>query len=230
MLNVHCKATDLGFSRQDLHMLTVLAHQAASSIENSRLMGDLENTYMNAFGSMSLLLEAKDTYTKGHTERVTVLCAQISQSMGMNDVDLRNLILGARLHDIGKIGIPESILNKPGPLDEEEMLIVRGHPVIADRVVAPILFLQGARPIVRGHHERLDGAGYPDGLTAEELTLGQRIIIVVDAYDAMSSSRSYRPALSDDEVQAELERHLTTQFDSEVVDVLNAVLAASTTS
>ena len=220
VLNVHRKAGGGDFSENDLRLLCILASQAAISIENARLLDDLDNTYMNAFGSMALLLEAKDPYTQGHTERVTGLCEDLGRLLDMSDDDLHNLKIGARLHDIGKIGIHESILNKPGKLDEEEWLIVREHPVVADRVLAPILFLQEARPIVRGHHERLDGKGYPDALTGEQLSLGQKIIIVADAYDAMNSSRSYRAALSDEEICEELRAHTGTQFDADVVEAL----------
>ncbi|KPK98412.1 MAG: hypothetical protein AMK75_06990 [Planctomycetes bacterium SM23_65] len=220
VLNVHRKGTGGSFSEDDLRLLCILANQAAVSIENARFLDDLENTYMNAFGSMALLLEAKDPYTQGHTERVTGLCDELGRALDMDAQDLHSLLVGARLHDIGKIGIHESILNKPGELDEREWLIVREHPVLADRVLAPIMFVQPARPIVRGHHERLDGKGYPDGLTERELSLGQKIIIVADACDAMSSSRSYRAPLSEEEIKEELTAHTGTQFDADVVDAL----------
>jgi len=224
VLNVHRKGTGDNFTENDLQLLCILASQAAVSIENARLLDDLENTYMNAFGSMALLLEAKDPYTQGHTERVTGLCEDLGHALRMEAYDLQDLMIGARLHDIGKIGIHETILNKPGRLDEEEWLIVREHPVVADRVLAPIMFLQTARPIVRGHHERLDGKGYPDGLVDGQLSLGQKIIIVADAYDAMSSSRSYRAALSEEQIRDELTAHTGTQFDGDVVSALFDIL------
>lgn len=224
VLNVHCKGTGGTFTENDFRLLCILANQAAVAIQNARLLDDLENTYMNAFGSMALLLEAKDPCTQGHTERVTALCQEIGRALGIDRHDLHILRVGARLHDIGKIGINESILNKTGPLDEKEWLIVRQHPVVADRVVAPILFLQEMRPVIRGHHERMDGKGYPDGLPGEKLSLGQKIIIVADAYDAMSSSRSYRSALSDERIQRELHDNTGTQFDAEVVDALLDIL------
>jgi len=220
VLNVHRKGTGDNFSENDLRLLCILASHAAISIENARLIDDLENTYMNAFGSMALLLEAKDPYTQGHTERVTGLCEDLAGALKMDEIDVHDIKMGARLHDIGKIGIHESILNKPGELNDEEWLIIREHPVVADRVIAPILFLQGTRPIVRGHHERLDGRGYPDGLTDKELSLGQKIIIVADAYDAMSSSRSYRAALSEEQIREELVANVGTQFDADVVEAL----------
>ncbi len=224
VLNVHRKASGAPFTQRDLQLLSILANHAAVAMENARLLDDLENTYMNAFGSMALLLEAKDPYTQGHTERVTRLCEDLGRAMGMGEHDLHNLVVGARLHDIGKIGIHETILNKPGRLDKNEWLLVREHPVVADRVLAPVLFLQGARPIVRGHHERLDGKGYPDGLTGDQLSLGQKIIIVADAYDAMSSSRSYRDSLSPERIRKEFSAHIGTQFDPAVAEALFTLL------
>jgi HD-GYP domain-containing protein (c-di-GMP phosphodiesterase class II) len=230
VLNVHRKGTGETFTERDFRLLCILANQAAVAIENARLLDDLENTYMNAFGSMALLLEAKDPYTQGHTERVTALCHELGQALGLGQHDLHNLRMGARLHDIGKIGINESILNKSGPLDEKEWLIVRQHPVVADRVVAPIMFLQEVRPVIRGHHERIDGKGYPDGLVGKRLSLGQKIIIVADAYDAMSSSRSYRAALADERITEELNDNTGSQFDADVVDALLDVLNMKSSS
>ena len=224
VLNVHRKCDGTPFTESELRLLVILANQAAVSIENARLVDDLENTYMNAFGSMALLLEAKDPYTQGHTERVTGLCEDLGRTLNMDEQDLQDLKMGARLHDIGKIGIHETILNKPGKLDDEEWLIVREHPVVADRVLAPILFLQNARPIVRGHHERMDGRGYPDGLAGHGLSLGQKIIIVADAYDAMNSSRSYRAALSEDQIRSEFASNIGTQFADDVVRALFDIL------
>jgi HD-GYP domain-containing protein (c-di-GMP phosphodiesterase class II) len=224
VLNVHRKHGRTDFTEDDLKLLCILANQAAVAIENARLLDDLENTYVNAFGSVALLLEAKDRYTQGHTERVTSLCEDVAGALEMSESDIHDLRIGARLHDIGKIGIHESILNKPGDLSQEEWLIVREHPVVADRVLAPILFLQGARPIVRGHHERLDGRGYPDALSDAGLSLGQKIIIAADAYDAMNSNRSYRPVLSQERIREEFTTNTGTQFAPDVVDALFDVL------
>jgi HD-GYP domain-containing protein (c-di-GMP phosphodiesterase class II) len=220
VMNVHRRGDGRDFTARELQLLTMLAGQAAADIENARLRDDLENTYMNAFGSMALLLEAKDPYTQGHTERVGGLCEELGRTLKMDDQDLHALIIGARLHDLGKIGIHESILNKPGKLTDEEWLIVREHPVVADRVLAPIMFLQDARPVVRGHHERLDGRGYPDGLKGDQLSLGQRIIIVADAYDAMSSTRSYRAPLTPERIAEEMMKNVNSQFDGNVVEAL----------
>lgn len=216
VLNVHRKSDGNPFTESELKLLRILAGQAAICIENSRLVTDLESTYLSAFSTMSRLLEAKDPHTQGHTERVTALCQQLGQELLSEPDQLHALMLAARLHDIGKIGVHESILNKPGKLTEEEWMIIRQHPVIGDRVLEPIHFLNAARPLVRGHHERLDGKGYPDGLQGEQLSVGHRIIIVADAFDAMSSDRAYRPALSPEQIEHELQRNAGSQFDSTI--------------
>ena len=213
VLNVNRKPDGSPFKNSDLKLLKILANHAAICVENSKLVTDLESTYCNAFGSMSRLLEAKDPYTQGHTERVTDLCQRMGVALLKNPEELNALVMAARLHDIGKIGVHETILNKKGRLTEEEWMIVRQHPIIADRVLAPVQFLKLARPIVRGHHERLDGKGYPDGLRGDQLSMAHRIIIVADAFDAMRSDRAYRGALTEQEIEKELQDGIGTQFD-----------------
>ncbi len=226
VLNVHRKSDGASFTNSDLHLLKILANHAAICIESGKLMTDLESTYCNAFGSMSQLLEAKDPYTQGHTERVTELCELLGTELLEDPEELHALVLAARLHDIGKIGVHESILNKRGKLTEEEWMIVRQHPLIADRVLAPVQFLKQARPIVRGHHERMDGKGYPDGLRGDQLSMAHRIIIVADAFDAMRSDRAYRRALTPEEIERELTDGSGTQFDPRVAQVMIELMRA----
>ena len=228
VLNVHRKPDGAPFTPSDMKLLKILANHAAICIENSQLVTDLESTYCNAFSSMSRLLEAKDPYTQGHTQRVTELCQRLGVELIKDPEQLNALVMAARLHDIGKIGVHESILNKTGKLTQEEWMIVRQHPLIADRVLAPVQFLKAARPIVRGHHERMDGKGYPDGLRGEQLTLAHRIIIVADAFDAMSSTRAYRPALEPDRIEQELRSHSGSQFDPDVADLMIQIMHAET--
>ena len=226
VLNVHRKPDGAPFTDSDLKLLNILANHAAICIENNKLVTDLESTYCNAFGSMSRLLEAKDPYTQGHTERVTDLCQRMGVELLHDPEELNALVMAARLHDIGKIGVHESILNKRTALSEEEWMIVRQHPLIADRVLAPVQFLKQARPIVRGHHERLDGKGYPDGLRGDQLTMSHRIIIVADAFDAMRSDRAYRSALTSQEIATELKRGAGTQFDPKVAQLMVELMQA----
>ena len=140
--------------------------------------------------------------------------------LGMSRDDLDCLRTAATLHDIGKIAIPETVLNKPGPLDDAEWDMLRRHPVAGCEVLAPVTFLTPAIPIIRHHHERQDGRGYPDGIEADTLSMSIRTIIVADAYDAMASDRAYRGALTDAEIEAQLTGNSGKQFDPEVVGIM----------
>ena len=142
----------------------------------------------------------------------------------MPEQELRTLRYGAAFHDIGKLAVPEAILNKPGPLTGEEREIVQRHPVIGEQILTPIEFLADVLPLVRGAHERWDGAGYPDGLAGEEIPLGARIVFACDTYDAMTAPRPYRAALPEEQAQAELRRVAGTQLDPRVVEALLSVI------
>ena len=140
-------------------------------------------------------VEAKNPYTLGHAERVTALTLELAARIGLDDKEKETLSLGGLLHDIGKLAIPDAILNKPGPLTAEEYEVVKQHPLEGVRIVQPLRSLQETIPLIRWHHERLDGRGYPDGLAAKDISLPVRIISVADVYDALMSARPYRPAL-----------------------------------
>jgi HD-GYP domain-containing protein (c-di-GMP phosphodiesterase class II) len=140
--------------------------------------------------------------------------------LGLGEAELRDLRFGAVFHDIGKIAVPEAILHKPGPLDADELAQVRRHVLVGEQILAPVDFLAGARRLVRHEHERWDGGGYPDGLAADDIPLGSRIILACDALQAMLSERPYRAAMSLDDACAELRRCAGTQFDPDVVEVL----------
>jgi len=188
----------------------------------------LRGTYLRAEGALSAsyealllalarALEAKDYQTEGHSERVTAYALRLGRALGLRREALEDLRRGALLHDLGKIGIPDAVLRKPGPLTEEEQALMRTHPLIGDRILEGLPALQGARGVVRHHHERFDGRGYPEGLQGEEIPLLARIFAVVDAYDAMTSHRPYRRALDPEEALAEIAREAGRQFDPRVV-------------
>ena len=143
----------------------------------------------------------------------------------MDETALRELRLAAVFHDIGKIAVPEAILNKPGPLAPDERAVLERHTIVGEQILAPVEFLASVRPLVRHEHERWDGAGYPDGLAGEAIPLGSRIILACDALHAMTSDRPYRRALPLDAAIGELRRHAGTQFDPRVVEALLGVLA-----
>jgi putative two-component system response regulator len=164
-------------------------------------------------------IEARDSYLHGHCERLAALAVRIAEELGLEPDEIETLRLGAILHDVGKIGIPDRVLLKPGPLDDEERHIVETHPEIGDKLLEPLDLLAGARPIVRHHHERWDGHGYPDRLAAEAIPLAARIVAVADSVEVMSSRQLYRKPLTPEGIVEELARQRGKQWDPAVVDV-----------
>jgi putative nucleotidyltransferase with HDIG domain len=173
--------------------------------------------------ALATALDAKNPFMCGHSERVAETALLLAQEMGLCPSMQAVIHIGAHLHDIGKIGVPDFVLNKPGKLTETELVMVRQHPEIGSNIVSKIKVLRPVIDIVRHHHERYDGQGYPDGLSGGEISLGARIVAVADAFDAMTSARPYRPALSRREAMREMRRCRGSQFDPEVVDALVAL-------
>ena len=204
----------------EMQTLIVLASQITTSIENNHLFNQLEQAYLSSIKSLAKTLEFKDEYTHGHAERVAGVCQRIAEKMGLDAATQKVLYNAALLHDIGKIGVLESILNKKSALDDEEYRMIKKHSRYGEEILRPIFSLKEERKIVRHHHEREDGRGYPDGLDGSELSLPEKIIIVADAFDAMSSKRSYRDALGREAIIHELQVNSGTQFDGDVVQVL----------
>ena len=192
------------------HLMTTLTDAEAET----------RSAYVGAIRALALALDARDPYTAGHSERVSAISAAVGQQLGLGQDDLDVLRLGALLHDIGKIGISDDVLRKPGALTEEEFEAIKEHPTTGARILRSVAFLQPHLPIVELHHERPDGKGYPHGLLADEIPIPARIVHVVDAFDAMTSARAYRPARGAAEALQELWRCAGTQFDAEVVQAL----------
>jgi putative nucleotidyltransferase with HDIG domain len=184
----------------------------------------VERLYRETLASLSNALEAKDEYTRHHTEQVVSLALAVAAELDLEPSAARNIELGAILHDVGKMRVPEPILNKPGPLDAEEWKIMKTHPEVGEHILEPIQLLRPILPIVRHHHERWDGAGYPDGLAGRAIPLGARIVAVCDAYRAMTEDRPYRQALSAEETRQQLQLGAGSQFDSDCVAALLRVL------
>ena len=204
--------------------LSVLASYGTAAIENRQLFVQLEQSYLSSINSLAKSLEFKDEYTHGHSERVAKICVKIGMKMDMDEKSLRVLHNAALLHDMGKIGVVESILNKNSTVNPEEWSKIRKHPEYGEEILKPILSLSEEIKIVRHHHEREDGKGYPDGLTGDQLSLSEKIMIVADAYDAMNSKRAYRSALEPDAIREELLANKGSQFDPVVVDVLLEIM------
>jgi diguanylate cyclase (GGDEF)-like protein len=185
----------------------------------------VERLYRETLGSLSNALEAKDGYTSAHAQEVCSLAVAVGRRLGLVGEALQAVELGALLHDIGKIRVPESLLNKPAPLTDDEWALMRTHPEAGERILAPIASLAAVLPIVRGSHERWDGGGYPDALAGESIPVGARIVAVCDAFRAMVEPRPYRPARNREEALEELVANAGKQFDPACVEALLATLA-----
>jgi putative nucleotidyltransferase with HDIG domain len=209
----------MSFTHGDLQMLSIIAGQSSVSVHNAYLVDGLERNYVNTLMALNAILEAKHPYTKGHTQRVTLYATTIAREMGLPADEIQVMRDGAMLHDIGKIGVSDAILNKEGSLNDSEFSIIRKHPIIGETIIKPIKFLERVLPIIRNHHERVDGRGWPDGLTGAQIPMLVRICTVADAYDAMSSDRPYRDTLDSDKIRRQLICHCGTQFDEELVEI-----------
>ena len=168
--------------------------------------------------TFSAALEARDPYLRGHSARVTSIAEGLARRLGWRGERIHTLRLGGSLHDVGKIAVNESVLRKSGPLTDEELAQIRTHPLAGARLIEGVEDFRAALPYVLHHHERWDGAGYPHGLAGEEIPIEARLLGVADAFDAMTSVRSYRPALSVEQALAELQRCAGSQFDPELAE------------
>jgi putative nucleotidyltransferase with HDIG domain len=202
-------------SSRELDSLTEAFNELMRSV--SAAQEETRVAYVGAIRALAAALDARDPYTAGHSERVSTLSAAIGREMAAPDDQIEVLRLGALLHDIGKIGVSDDVLRKPGPLTREEVEIIKRHPTLGARILGPVPFLKPQLPIVELHHERLDGGGYPYGLQGEQIPLLARIVHVADAFDAITTARAYRPARSPADAVAELWRGAGTDFDPSVV-------------
>jgi len=207
------------FSEEDLNLVFNLATQTAVAIENSKLNRDIEKTYFETISALALAVDAKDKYSHGHLDRVVNHALMIGRRLGLDDEDLDTLRDAARLHDLGKIGIPDEILKKDSGLTDEEWVIMRRHPEIGESIIKPVRSLQHLCDLIRHHHEKIDGSGYPDGLKGEEISSLVRILSVADVYDALTTERPYRPKKSKQEAISIL-RSMKNHLDQEIVDIL----------
>jgi len=199
---------------RDRTLLKALGGALGLLLDNVRLYGHEHQAMLHILTSA---LDQRDRVTEGHSRRVTDLSLIVARELGIQGDELLDIERAAILHDIGKLAVPDAILSKPGPLTPDEWMEMRRHPDVGCQMVRDVPFLSCAADIIRGHHERLDGTGYPRNLKGEEIPIGARIFAVVDAYDAMTSDRPYRLALSHEEALAEIRRETGTQFDPVVV-------------
>ena len=221
------KSNGQPFTRNERMFMGFIADAASVTISGLMDRKSLEQHYVDTLACLMETIEAKDSYIRGHTERVVELALALGKEIGLAEEDLKALQHAAALHDIGKIGVPDSIILKPGRLDAQEYAIMKEHPGKAFKILQHLRFLGRARMIIRGHHERFDGKGYPDGLAGEEIPLGARILAVADTYDAMTSSRPYRDAMSPAEAFAEIQVNAGKQFDPSLAVVFLKMMRAS---
>ena len=212
------------FTEKEAEILSYIADSATVAINNQLYERRLEESYLATIRALAMAIEAKDPYTRGHSERVAELSVRVAERMGLPEDELRVLRFAGTLHDVGKIGVPGSVLTKPGRLTAEEFEQIRQHPVIGEKMIREAEFLTEARDIVRQHHERPDGTGYPDGLKGDEICLGARIMALADAYDAMTTDRTYRKAMAPEEAIEEMKRVSGSQFDPDYLEVFLSVI------
>ena len=219
-----------------MDVFSTLAQESAIAIENARLYEEvvfkgnqLKAANLDSIKALAEALETKDFETKGHSDRTVAHALNIAKRIGLSEQEQEWIQYAAILHDIGKIGIPEQILKKPGKLTPEEYEVMKQHPVYGAQIVRQIKFLNHVVPLVQADHERWDGKGYPDGLKGEQIPLGARIVALVDAYDAMTSDRVYRKAPGKSFAIEEMERCSGTQFDPHIVGVFLEILRKDVT-
>ncbi len=218
-----CFKSDHAFTQDELKLLSTLAEQAAVAIQNARLLEQVHESYLSTISALAATVEAKDPYTRGHSEAVRRLAVAAGRQLGLGGREIELLNLGALLHDIGKIGIPEAIVNKHDRLTNEEWVVMRQHPLIGERILSKVPMLADLLPIVRHHHERYDGQGYPDSISSAENLLAA-VICLCDAYHAMTSDRPYRKAFPHHQAIEEIRRCSGSQFVPEVVDAFVAAI------
>lgn len=215
--------------------ILLLVESGLKSVSQMRIIQDineklesaneqLKDAYYGTIESLRLAVDAKDTYTRNHSDRVSYYSVMIGKQLGLSDADLEILKQGALFHDVGKIGIPDAILQKPGKLTDEEYDDIKNHPSIGAKILAPAKIFSDLIPMVLNHHERFDGKGYPVGLAGEDIPLMARIVCVADSFDAMTSDRSYRPRFTVIAALEEIERCKGAQFDPLVVDAFMIAL------
>lgn len=217
------------FTEEEMRLLSAFASQVAIAIQETRHYEDIHINYFNTIHALVLALEARDPYTRGHTERVTKYAIEVGRVLSISQTKLEILRYAGEVHDVGKISIPDFILNKPGRLTPTERAVIELHPLKGTEMLEPLEFLRPAIPIVRHHHERYDGTGYPDGLEKDKIPLMARILACADAFDAMTSDRPYRSRrLTVEEALTEIKNNAGSQFDPHIAHLFIQIIRSQT--
>ncbi|MDH3973490.1 MAG: response regulator [Deltaproteobacteria bacterium] len=224
VLNLAKVSNNQPFTHSDEEVVSVLCGQAGIAIENARLYERVKSTHLDVIAALANAVEARDQYTANHAVRLSIYSCMIAEKMGISGADMETIKRGAILHDIGKIGIRDSILLKEAPLSNDEFHEMKEHPRIGSKILKRMNGLEGVVSIVMHHHEFYNGEGYPYGKKGDEIPLGARIVGVADAFEAMTSERPYRSAMSTEAAVEELERMAGIQFDPEVVKTFREII------
>lgn len=207
------------FKQDDLDLMLAFSTQGAISLENAKLHRDLQESYLELIMSLAEAVEVKDRYTRGHSDLVSRYAVAIAERLGLTDNEIEVIKRGGMLHDVGKIGIDEAILNKDGRLTDEEFDEIKRHPLYGADILKPVGFLRGEREIVLQHHEKMDGSGYPHGITGDEISIAARVIAVCDVFEGVTSNRPYRRPMKPKRVVELFEEEAGDKLDAEIVAV-----------
>jgi putative nucleotidyltransferase with HDIG domain len=219
IIAVRCR-TSPPFCRNDLKLINMARRLLLQQQQTQQTHDQLKDMLFSLVRCLTASLDARDPYTWGHSERVARIAVRLGEELGMREVERSELYLGGLLHDIGKIGVPDEVLRKPGRLTDEEYEQVKQHTVVGDAILGHVRQLAHLRPLVRNHHEQYDGTGYPDGLAGTDIPLGARLLAVADTFDALMSDRPYRKALAPSALEAILSGGAGRQWDPEVIAAL----------
>jgi HD-GYP domain-containing protein (c-di-GMP phosphodiesterase class II) len=214
------------FTSNDLDYVMNFCNQIAISLDNARLIEHMKGSFVSSILSLAQALEAKDSYTRGHSNRVATYATIAARHMGMHEDQVDTIRLMALMHDVGKIGIPDSIINKPSELTYQEFMAIKRHPLVSVRIIEPLLTNRRELRHIKSHHERFDGFGYPEGLAGEEIPIEARVIAVADSFDAMTTSRPYRKSLDRIAALEEIIRNRGTQFCPAVADIFVDIVSS----
>jgi HD-GYP domain-containing protein (c-di-GMP phosphodiesterase class II) len=218
------KLSSQPYSQDELLIFSTLANQTAVAIENARLYDELRESFVQSVTALANAIDIRDTYTNTHSQQIANWASKTARLLGCSPEEVREIYLGGLLHDIGKIGIPDAILQKPAKLTEEEWKVVRSHPQLGAELISPIKKLAGVSPMIENSHERYDGLGYPYGKKGEDIPLGARIISVVDSYSAMHDKRPYKEPYTHDKIISELTENSGKMYDPRVVEAFLKII------
>lgn len=213
------KEKETNFEEDELLIVSNISSQIALAIENAKLNADAQRTYLETVTALALAVEARDVYSRGHSDRVAGYALKLAQELGLSQEQIKIVREAAQLHDVGKIGISDEILRKPDELNDYEREIMQQHPIIGEGIIVPLHGFFSLRDPIRHHHECLNGQGYPDHLKGEQISIETRILAVADIFDAMTTDRPYRKGMNFQEAKQELIKHKDVYYDAKVVDI-----------